>query len=153
MNESPLLYDYAADDTGVWDFPVGAANPSKVWQSGRGNWTWGKSKLAAGVLRGEAGTEAVREICALYDYSNDDTGLWVLPTDGSNPVKVWQSGRGNWAWGKSKVIGADIRGIGYPEVCVLYDYGNDGSGLFVFPAGEASPSPADLGRWQDARGQ
>jgi hypothetical protein len=126
---------------------VGQAGPVKVWQSGRGNWTWGNSKIAAADVRGSGRVE----LCVLYNYGGNDTGLWVFKVDqGAAPVptKVWQSGRGNWTWENSKVIGADVRGTGTPEVCILYDYGANDTGLWVFPGGGTAP----IKIWQSGRG-
>jgi serralysin len=128
-----ILYDYGDDDTGLWVFSSDGSSrqPSLIWRSGAGKWAWGCTKVTGAYIRG-VGNPA---LCALYDFGHEDTGLWVFQSDGATtqPALIWRSGQGNWDWHRSIAVGANVRDMGKPELCILYDYGDASTGLWVFP--------------------
>ena len=75
------------------------------------------------------------QLCSLYNYGNDDTALFVFPPGGNNWQQVWRSGKGNWAWDANLLGAGDVLKTGSPQLCSLYNYGNDDTALFVFPPG------------------
>jgi hypothetical protein len=125
------LYDHGGDDTALFVFPAGGTNFQQAWRSGKGRWAWENSQIASADVRNSGKTE----LCALYDHGGDDTALFVFPAGGTSFQQAWRSGKGNWRWENSKVAGAAVRNVGKAELCVLYNYGDSGTALFVFPTG------------------
>jgi len=74
-----------------------------------------------------------------YNYGDDDTALFVYSSEKNQPELIWRSGKGNFSWDRSKVFTADIRGFGKSELCILYDYGNDDTALFVYSSEKNQP--------------
>jgi hypothetical protein len=54
----------------------------------------GKLSNAAADVRNVGKTE----LCALYNYGEDDTAVFVFPAGGNNFQQAWQSGKGGLAW-------------------------------------------------------
>jgi hypothetical protein len=135
-SELAVLYDYGNDTTGLFLFnPDGTPRP-RVWLSGEGHWGWSRSKLAVGDFNGDGKSE----LAVLYDYGSDNAGLLLFNSDGTPNSRVWLSGAGNWAVSRSKLAAGDFDGDGKSELAVLYDYGNDTTGLFLFnPDGTPRP--------------
>jgi hypothetical protein len=141
------LYNYDNDDTALWVFPAGSSAPQQTWRSGPGNWNWNLTKIAGADVRGAGRSE----LCALYNYGNGDTALFVFPAGSPAPQQIWRSGAGNFEWDRAKLVAADVRGIGKSELCILYNYDSAGGGdtaLFVFPTG--SPAPQQI--WRSGAG-
>ena len=101
-----------ADDTSVW---VQTANttggfnpPTKVWDSGVGNFDWDDATVLAGDFNGDGDGDC--DIAVLYNQTaegTDDISLYLLDgtgagtfntTNGNVPNKVWDSGTGEYDW-------------------------------------------------------
>src|SRR5207247_6503067 len=92
---------------GTTSFP----NPVTKWQSGAGNWRWANSQVITGDFEGDKNDD----IAVLYDYGNDDTGLWVFQGTANGiaaPSRRWRSGAGNWRWANAKPVAGDFDGNG-----------------------------------------
>ena len=124
--------DYGSSSTGLWSYLSNGTrfDVAKTWSSGPNNWTWSNTRPVAADIDGDGKAE----ICAFYNYGNDDTGLLMFRWNGSafTTSHPWDSGAGNWSWAGTKPFAADIDGDGKQEVCCFYDYGNNDTALFVF---------------------
>ncbi|RJQ46368.1 MAG: hypothetical protein C4534_02760 [Gaiellales bacterium] len=151
--EMAILYDYDNSTSALWlmDPSVSGYNaPRGVWSSGRGNWSWPRSKLAMSDLNGDGKSE----IAVLYNYDNANTGLWLFDpgaTGYNAPRAVWSSGRGNWEWFRSRLVASDFNGDGKSEIGIFYNYGNSTTGLWLMdPSGSSYSAPR--GVWSSGRG-
>jgi hypothetical protein len=63
-------------------------------------------KTAIDPVLGDVGGDAKADISAFYNYDNDQTKLWVFSSlTGSVSTRMaWDSGRGNWDWGRGVVV-------------------------------------------------
>lgn len=107
--------------------PKGA---NQVWISGKGNSDWSNSKVITGDFQGSGKSE----IAVLYDYGNEQTGLWLF-SNGSNfqPSRPWVTSQGGWDCTASvEVLAGDFAGSGKTDLAVIYDYGNSVTGLWLF---------------------
>ncbi|NJP76006.1 FG-GAP repeat domain-containing protein [Streptomyces telluris] len=119
--------------------PDDRGSPVKVWDSfdsGKGSWNWGRSKVTAGAFNGDGKAD----IGILCNGGEDEKGvnhtaLWTFISTGNGfdkPVRTWESvnsGFGSWNWDRSKAVAGDFNGDGKADVGVLYDNGEDGKGV------------------------
>ncbi|MFE2531351.1 FG-GAP repeat domain-containing protein, partial [Streptomyces sp. NPDC059371] len=163
-----VLYKYANTSdgrghSGLWTFTSNGAgfnNPVKLWDSGTGSWAADNSKLVAGDFNGDGKSD----VGALYKYADTSDGrghsaLWTFTSTGTGfnkPVKLWDSGTGDWHWDNSELVAGDFNGDGKSDVGALYKYANtsDGrghSGLWTFTSnGAGFNNPVKL--WDSGTG-
>ena len=113
-------------------------NPKLLWRSGNiGEFRPGNLKLQLTIA--DARGKGKKELCMFIDCTNNESQLWVFPAGGSQPIKQWGSGTGNFAWNQSRCFSAEIPGFANPAFCVLYNYdANQGladTGLWIYPFG------------------
>src|SRR5512140_1121987 len=77
-----------------------------LWLSERGQWDFARALPVAVDISGRK-----NQICVLYGYPNENTGLFVFPDVSLCPRKLWESGQGQWEWSRSRVVAADVRRI------------------------------------------
>ncbi|MFF3417568.1 S8 family serine peptidase [Streptomyces sp. NPDC002698] len=169
-SDAAYLYDYGANSdgtshSGLWlqtSNGSGFNNPVKEWDSGTGSWNWSLSKTVSGDFNGDGKWD----VGVLYKYADTSDGrghsaLWTFTSTGSGfnaPVKLWDSGTGDWHWDNSDLVSGDFNGDGKWDVGVLYKYANtsDGRGhsaLWTFTStGTDFRSPvklwdSDTGSW------
>ncbi|MEU9137738.1 S8 family serine peptidase [Streptomyces sp. NPDC048404] len=169
-SDAAYLYDYGANSDGTSHSALwlqtsngsGFNNPVKQWDSGTGSWNWSLSKTLSGDFNGDGNADAA----VLYKYADTSDGrghsaLWTFTSTGTgfnNPVKVWDSGTGDWDWDNSELVAGDFNGDGKSDVGALYKYANtsDGrghSGLWTFTSnGTGFNKPvklwdSDTGSW------
>jgi spore germination protein YaaH len=127
-----ILYDYGSNTSGLWVFQSNGNSftPKLGWISAPGSFSWNNTKLTAG----DYDKDGAAEFAALYDYGFSTTGIWEFKSDGTQflPKLAWISGSGGFDWRRSKISSADYSGDGKADVAVLYDYGNDTSGIWSF---------------------
>lgn len=155
--ELAVFYDYGRSNTGLFLFDQDSEYaPSRVWLSGPGGWEWSRTKVVTAADQNGAG---ITDFAVLYDYGNDNTGLWIFDSatlSEYGPHPVWISGPGNWDWNRSKILtAADFDGDTETELAVFYDYGNANSGIFLFdPDSWSTPQRVWLsggGNWDFSR--
>ncbi|WRZ94634.1 S8 family serine peptidase [Streptomyces sp. NBC_01007] len=169
-SDAAYLYDYGANSDGTSHSALwlqtsngsGFNNPVKQWDSGTGSWNWSLSKTLSGDFNGDGNSDAA----VLYKYADTSDGrghsaLWTFTSTGTgfnNPVKVWDSGTGDWDWDNSELVAGDFNGDGKSDVGALYKYANtsDGrghSGLWTFTSNGAGFNKpvklwdSDTGSW------
>lgn len=146
------LYSYGDARTGAWYFSGPALNsPSEVWDSGSGNWEGSQSKMVVGDFNGDG----IPDMTVFYNYGNGDTGAWFFqgtPSGGlSSPMKVWDSGAGNWDWNRSKFVAGDVTGDGKADVICYYNYGGADTRAWLF-AGTSPGLSAPITLWNSGGG-
>ena len=75
------------------------------------------------------------DVAAFYDYSNNDTGLWLLDGLGEGGVTgnlAWRSGGGQWDVNRAKPVSGDFNGDGKLDIAAFYSYPNDQTKLWIF---------------------
>ena len=124
------FYNYPGARTGLWLFSESTGwSPQFVWDSGSGNWEWVRMITLVGNFTG--GGHA--DIAALYNYPGARTGLWLFSeSTGWSPRMVWDSGPGNWEWGRTAARAGDFTGGGHADIAALYDYSDAKTGLWLF---------------------
>jgi hypothetical protein len=148
-----VLYNYSNVDSALFTFTStgsGFAAPVKNWESGEGNWNWDRTKLVTGDFNGDGKTD----VGALYNYGNVDSALFTFTSTGTgftDPVKVWESGEGNWNWDRTKLVSGDFTGDGKSDIAALYNYSNVDSGLFTFTSTGTGFS-APVKNWESGEG-
>lgn len=129
-----MAYSYGTATTGLWTVP-GAAGSSSAglwWKSAANGWSAAKTKWTAS--KAFSGTGPSNPV-ALYDYGNGQTGIFVFSVHSAslfNPHLVWKSGVGGFPWSRCKAVGGDFNGDGFGDLAVVYDYGNNTTGVFEF---------------------
>ncbi|HEX7841766.1 MAG TPA: FG-GAP-like repeat-containing protein [Kofleriaceae bacterium] len=98
------------------------------------------TKVVGGGVTGDFDGDGKADVMVLYDNGNASAGLWVFPGttgqgDGATaPYRVWFApGPNAFDATRAKVSAGDFDGDGKTDVLVLYDYGGNSAGLFVFP--------------------
>ncbi len=159
-----VLYNYGNGNSALWVFYAnttgGFSAPVMKWWAGVNGFAWERSRIVAGNFTGDSKDD----IGVLYDYSNDDTAMFVFESSSfillgggsipiiSAPVMTWRSGAGNWRWAGSKVVAGNFGGDSRDEVAVFYDYGNEESGLWVMPNSASSNLGAPVFKWRSGVG-
>jgi RHS repeat-associated protein len=126
-NAQTVFHMFLGNGTG------GFSGPTTWYDSGQGNWYGSATTLAAGDVNHDGKTDLI----AMYDYGNCNTSQFVFFSTGTSlgaPQQQWNSGAGNWCMGNSKLISGDFNGDGRGDLGVLYNYANNETRLFVFPA-------------------
>lgn len=129
-----VFYDYGYNHTGLWVFSAtsnGSFEPTKVWDSGFGN--WGANAMTQ-IVVGDFSGSGKDEIAVYYDYDNSQTALWIFSSVNSfQPNKMWDSGFDKWsASAMAQIVVGDFSGGGKDEIAVFYDYGSNETGLWLF---------------------
>ena len=140
-----VMYDYGNSDMGLLLLPNTGSSfgPVVSWyRSGAG----GVNAGAAWPIVGDFNGDGKPDVLMMYDYGNSWTQFLLFPNTGSgfsNFRAIWNSGVGNWTWGWSVPLTADFNSDGKPDVVVMYNYGNNDTGLNLLPGtGAALGSPA-----------
>jgi len=71
-------------------------------------------------------------IAVLYKYSSLRVGLWAFISDGTrfSLKKLW--GSSAWSWDRSKLVSGDFNGDEKTDLAILYKYGTNKTGLWLF---------------------
>jgi hypothetical protein len=140
-----VMYDYGNSDMGLLllaNTGSSLSSPVSWYRSGPG----GVNAGAAWPIVGDFNGDGKPDVLMMYDYGNNQTKFLRFPNTGSgfsNFSAIWDSGVGNWSWGWSVPLTADFNGDGKPDVVVMYNYGNNDTGLNLLPGtGTALGSPA-----------
>ena len=129
--ELDVFYDYGNSTAGLYVFdPANGYEPQVTWSSCSGCWDFSRFKVVTAA--DQLGAD-VTSLTVLYDYGNDNAGLFVVdPTTGATDRK-WISGPGNWDWNRSRILtAANFDSDPSIEMAILYDYGNANTGIFIF---------------------
>jgi serralysin len=122
-------------------------SPQTWYDSGVGNWAASRTKLVAGDFTGDGKAD----VAAMYDYGGSHMKLWLFVSSGSrfgSPRSWYDSGVGNWASSRSKLVAGDFTGDRKSDVAVMYDYGGSRVKLLVFVS--AGSTFAHAVSWYDS---
>nr|MDT0660340.1 alpha-lytic protease prodomain-containing protein [Micromonospora sp. DSM 115978] len=155
LDDLVMFLDNGAGQVGLWALPgrpAGAVEaPELLWDSGRGNWELGRSRLVGGDFTGDG----YAEVAVLYDYGGGLVRLFVFEPDGVGgiePVLKWESGPGNWGLTRSRFVAGDFTGDGFADIGAFYDYGGGWTRLLVFEADGAGGFRDAVVRWDSGPG-
>lgn len=125
-------YAYNSSTTGLLVTPgSGTTSASYLWWKSAA-WVPGKTKWTTARMVNGA---PLYSPIALYDYGNSTSAVWQFGVGGKStfvPSRIWKSSAGGWSWAKSKVAGGDFNADGKGDLAILYDYGNNRTGLWLF---------------------
>jgi hypothetical protein len=102
-----------------WRNPVGWAEPQRMK-----------------VIGGDFNGDGKGDIAHFYNYDGALTRLWVHTSTGTAfgaGAQVWDSGAGNWEWGRSTFVTGDFTGDGRTDIVGMYDY-TSFTRMFIWPA-------------------
>lgn len=144
------LYDYGGGQSGLWQFLSGADggfSGSLPWLSAGGGFPSSQVKLTTGDFDGDG----KGDVLMLYDYGGAKSGIWISygsPSGLTGPVLKWASLPGGWDAKRAKMAPGDFDGDGKSDVAMLYDYGGDRSGLWIwYGAARAQGLESVTQRW------
>lgn len=125
------VYAYNSSTTGLFVTPgSGGTSTSSLWWKSS---AWAPSKTKWTTARSLSGAVTYNPV-ALYNYGNNTSGIWDFAASAGSfvPSRIWKSPTGGWSWARSKVAGGDFNLDGKGDLAILYDYGNNTTGLWLF---------------------
>ncbi|MGM1064164.1 FG-GAP-like repeat-containing protein [Saccharothrix sp. Mg75] len=148
------FYNYADGATSLhvmYATATGFAPFAEKWNGGAGNWPAQGAKLAAGDFDADGRTD----IAAFYDLGGARTALYVwraTATGFEPPALKWDSGPGQFDHGRAAFVSGDFDGDGRVDLAAAYDYFQDNTSLWVFPANGGAFGPP-VEKWSSGVGQ
>jgi len=143
-----FIYDYGNNDMGIWVMLSNGTsfNSARLWyRTGMGNWNVNQTK---GFISGDFNNDGYGDIGLVYDYGNNDMGIWVMLSNGTsfNSARLWyRTGVGNWNVNQTKdYISGDFNNDGYGDIGLVYDYGNNDMGIWVMLSNGSSINNSGL---------
>ncbi|SHK14168.1 Repeat domain-containing protein, partial [Clostridium cavendishii DSM 21758] len=132
-DEIAAFYDYSNAHTAIHLFmPDGSGNMTSktAWDAP----SFAASAIQYKVVAGDFDGDGKDEIATFYDYGNLKTALFLFKLDSNGQFsgsEVWQSP----TFSGSCIVGVtagDFNGDGKDEISLIYDYGNNHTGMFEF---------------------
>ncbi len=139
--DSIVLYDEGFKTASLWVFisSGGSFQPKRFWLSEIGKFDPKRAKLSAGDVNKDGRADAI----VLYDKGSSTSALYAFISSGSSFTKktFWVSSPGGFSFSRAKLSAGDVNKDGRADAIVLYDYGNETSGMWVFISQGSSFSP------------
>ncbi|MNH58495.1 hypothetical protein D3C73_102960 [compost metagenome] len=135
--DTVTFYDYGSSNLGLLlskGDAEGLGQPLSVWNTGQGQWNWGKSKFLAGNF---AGDDTYTDVVGLYNYGNGKLGAFLFRGNGNGvlqPQHLWTTNNDTWSLGSAKYVVGNFSGNdGKDDLMAFYGYADSSQGVFVFP--------------------
>ena len=145
LDDLVVSYDYGNNNLGIWSITTnqtGASTPQMLYGSGAGNWDFSHEK---GFISGNFGGDSLSDLAIMYDYGNNNVGLWSFITNQTLPSTqrfIYSSGAGKWNFEKSKaIIAANLKGEPQDSIIIPYDYGNNTMRLWTMSTDGIQSAP------------
>ncbi len=129
-----IMYNYGDRRARMWFFQgygAGFYAPQVWWDSGNDGWNAGATKIAAGDFN----DDGLIDIFGLYTHANKRSSAWIFVNsigDYNNPIKLWDSGEGNWDGERTKIVSGDFDGDGLvSSIVAISDAQDKGVGVFL----------------------
>ena len=129
-----FMYDYGNNQMGIWTFISNGSSFSAglAFQSAVGKWGVANTKF---MTSGDYNGDGKDDITFMYDYGNNQMGLWSFISNGSifSANLAFQSAVGKWGVNSTKFMSTgDFNNDGKEDVTFMYDYGSNQMGLWSF---------------------
>lgn len=128
------FYNYNNRHTRAWflkGFGGGFYVPSIWWDSAGRYWDAAATRFSVGDFNGDS----LLDVFALFSYKNKRASAWVFTNRGNSftdPVKLWDSGPGNWDGERTKIVSGDFDGDGIASsVAAVYGMENGGTTIYI----------------------
>jgi hypothetical protein len=102
--------------------------------------------------RSDVNGDGWSDVLGFYNYGGATAGVWTIMPDGAKavPSLAWVSGRGCWDWARSSAVTGNFNSDTLADQAVLYDYGKNTTGLWLFRSDGAHLTPSLV--WASGRG-
>ncbi|MET9319614.1 FG-GAP-like repeat-containing protein [Streptomyces sp. NPDC003038] len=154
-SDMATVYDYGDNTTALWVLNAradgGYEEPTVRWTSGKGGFSYARSKWVAGDFNGDGRDD----IAAMYGYADGSNALWSFLSNATGtftPLKGLTAAAGNFEWARAKPLAGDFNGDKRDDIAMVYDYGNGDAGAHTWTAkGDGSFNSA-LASWRTGTG-
>lgn len=149
-------YDYGNSTVGLHVFDAkadgGLDEPRDVWNSGQGNWEYGRAKWATGDFNGDKRAD----VAAMYRYDDSRSAIftWFGTPDGalSTPGPALQIPAGKWDWNKATLLAGDFNGDKRADLAVVHDHGSGVTAATTYTSQANGTFNSPIESWRSASG-
>jgi subtilisin family serine protease len=119
-----LIHDYGNNQMGIWTFISNGTtlSPRLAFITAKNTWSLVNTKF---MTVGDYNNDGKDDITLLYDYGNNQMGLWTFPSTGSGFASklVFQTSVNSWVVAGSKFMSSgDYNSDKKDDISILYDY-------------------------------
>jgi hypothetical protein len=85
--------------------------------------------------KGDYNGDGKDDLMAMYDYGNGSMGIWTFTSDGTGfaPKLSYMTNANQWGVAATKfMVAGDYNGDGKDDLAILYDYGTNKAGIWLY---------------------